>query len=67
MSFKWDFAGNYLAEQELVALNDENSFPTREAAEQWLGEIWPQLVDFGVDSVTLFDGNIQITEPMDLS
>ncbi|WP_310963115.1 hypothetical protein [Nocardioides terrisoli] len=42
-------------------------FPTRGDAESWLGESWAELVEEGVASVTLFEGDREVYGPMSLS
>lgn len=42
-------------------------FPTRGDAESWLGEAWSELLDEGVASVTLFEGDREVYGPMSLS
>lgn len=41
-------------------------FPSQADAESWVGEVWPELVEFGVDAVTLFEGERQVYGPMSL-
>ncbi|MCW2786324.1 MAG: hypothetical protein JWP74_2841 [Marmoricola sp.] len=41
-------------------------FPTRSDAESWVGEFYPDLVDEGVASVTLFEGDREVYGPMSL-
>jgi hypothetical protein len=41
-------------------------FPTQADAESWLGEIWRQLLDAGVDQVTLLEGDRVVYGPMSL-
>ncbi len=42
------------------------AFPTQSEAESWIGEVWPELVDAGVDSVTLREGDTVVYGPMSL-
>ena len=42
------------------------SFPTQADAESWVGEVWRELVERGVDQVSLFDGPTLIYGPMSL-
>jgi len=41
-------------------------FPSQGDAESWLGEIWRDLVEEGVDQVTLFEGDRLVYGPMSL-
>ncbi len=42
------------------------SFPTQSEAESWIGEQWSQLLDDGVDAVTLCEGDAIVYGPMSL-
>lgn len=42
-------------------------FPTQADAESWVGEVWPDLADAGVDAVTLFEDERLVYGPMSLS
>lgn len=41
-------------------------FPSQADAESWVGEIWSELADQGVDAVTLFELDRQVYGPMSL-
>lgn len=41
-------------------------FPNQADAESWIGEVWPELVESGVDAVTLFEGDREVYGPMSL-
>lgn len=41
-------------------------FPTQSDAESWVGEMWRELLDAGVDAVTLFEGDRKVYGPMSL-
>jgi hypothetical protein len=41
-------------------------FPSQSDAESWVGEVWRDLVEDGVDQVTLFEGDRQVYGPMSL-
>ena len=41
-------------------------FSSQADAESWVGEIWADLADAGVDQVTLFEGDRQVYGPMSL-
>ena len=41
-------------------------FPTQGDAENWIGESWRDLLDAGVESVTLLEGDTVVYGPMSL-
>ena len=41
-------------------------FPSQSDAESWVGETWRELLDAGVDAVTLFEGDREVYGPMSL-
>ena len=41
-------------------------FPTQADAESWLGEVWRELLEEGVESVTLLEGDREVYGPMSL-
>lgn len=41
-------------------------FPSQSDAESWVGEAWRELLDSGVDAVTLFEGDREVYGPMSL-
>ncbi len=41
-------------------------FPTQADAESWVGEAWHELVEDGVDAVTLFHDGAKVYGPMSL-
>ena len=41
-------------------------FPTQADAESWVGEAWRDLLDEGVDAVSLFEDGHQVYGPMSL-
>jgi hypothetical protein len=41
-------------------------FPSQSDAESWVGEAWRDLLESGVDAVTLFEGDRQVYGPMSL-
>ncbi|MBV9025192.1 MAG: hypothetical protein JO362_15695 [Streptomycetaceae bacterium] len=46
---------------------EPEEFTTQGDAESWIGEVWRDLLDGGVEQVTLFDDDAQIYGPMSLS
>lgn len=45
---------------------DELKFPSQSDAETWIGEVWQDLLEAGVDAVDLYDGDVRIYGPMSL-
>ncbi|WP_420000323.1 hypothetical protein [Streptomyces boninensis] len=45
---------------------EPEEFTTQGDAESWLGEVWKDLLDGGVDQVTLFEDGGKIYGPMSL-
>ena len=43
-----------------------NGFPSQSDAESWIGEVWRDLVEEGVDQVTLFEAGREVYGPMSL-
>ena len=41
-------------------------FPSQSDAESWVGEVWRELADAGVDAVTLFEDDREVYGPMSL-
>lgn len=41
-------------------------FPTQADAESWVGEVWAELAEQGVDVVILFEGDRRVYGPMSL-
>lgn len=41
-------------------------FPSQSEAESWVGEVWRELLDAGVDSVTLYEDGRRVYGPMSL-
>lgn len=41
-------------------------FPSQADAESWAGEVWRDLLDAGVDSMTLFEDGRKVYGPMSL-
>ena len=49
-----------------VVARERSEFPTRGDAETWLGEVYPDLAEDGVASVTLLEGDREVYGPMSL-
>ena len=41
-------------------------FPSQSDAESWVGEVWRDLLDDGIEQVTLFEGDRKVYGPMSL-
>jgi hypothetical protein len=44
----------------------DRDFPSQGEAETWLGEFFPELVDAGVQSVSLYEADRRVYGPMSL-
>jgi hypothetical protein len=53
-------------EEVPVAGDPVPRFPSQADAESWVGEIWAELAEQGVDAVTLFEGDRRVYGPMSL-
>lgn len=51
---------------EVTTGDGSPSFPSQSDAESWVGEVWRDLVEDGVDQVTLFEGDREVYGPMSL-
>lgn len=52
-----------------VAAGEEWSgqrFPSQAEAESWVGEVWADLAELGVEAVTLFEADRRVYGPMSL-
>lgn len=52
--------------KEVQAEGGDQEFPSQSDAESWVGEAWRELLDAGVDAVTLFEGDREVYGPMSL-
>ncbi len=57
-----DASGNEVAAEEFAG----QRFLSQADAESWVGEIWAELAEAGVDAVTLFEHERQVYGPMSL-
>ena len=65
MSFSWRYEaldGSGVATGGLP----QERFPTQADAESWIGESWRELLDGGVDQVSLLEGDRVVYGPMSL-
>ena len=51
---------------EVTSTAGSPRFPSQSDAESWVGEVWRDLADDGVDQVTLFEGDREVYGPMSL-
>lgn len=63
-----DESGNELGASALSGAPTQpaGGFPSQGDAESWVGEIWQELLEAGVDGVTLFEGERRVYGPMSL-
>lgn len=57
-----DASGNTVAPDGV----SDQEFPSQSDAESWVGEAWRELLEAGVDAVTLFEGDREVYGPMSL-
>jgi hypothetical protein len=68
-SWRWRFEDRSGAEVSLgggSAVSGVTGFPSQSDAESWIGEVWHDLLDEGVDQVRLFEGDREVYGPMSL-
>lgn len=64
-TWRWrleDAAGSEVSAPDVEAAE----FPSQSDAESWVGEVWRDLLESGVDAVTLFEGDRRVYGPMSL-
>ncbi|NUR08323.1 MAG: hypothetical protein HOQ22_14605 [Nocardioidaceae bacterium] len=67
-SWRWRFedaSGGEVSVADNVA-SGVTGFPSQSDAESWIGEVWRDLLEEGVDQVTLFEGDREVYGPMSL-
>jgi hypothetical protein len=57
---------NAAGEEVASAVGGQPAFPSQSDAESWVGEVWRELAEDGVDAVTLFEGERRVYGPMSL-
>lgn len=65
-TWHWRLEDGAGAEVRAASVTGHPRFPSQGDAESWLGETWRQLVEDGVDGVTLFEGDRRVYGPMSL-
>lgn len=63
-TWRWEFLD--AAGTELTLPGATTVFPSQSDAESWIGEQWRDLLEEGVESVTLVDGDRTVYGPMSL-
>lgn len=64
MAWTWRFEKSDGTQTEAPVETEE--FSTQGDAESWIGEVWPELLEGGVDQVRLFEDTNEIYGPMSL-
>ena len=70
--WRWRFEDSSGAEVTPEGAGEEvvggaaGGFPSQSDAESWIGEVWRDLLEEGVDQVTLFEADRQVYGPMSL-
>ena len=68
-SWHWrflDFSGADVTVPSEVLPTGAAAFPSQSDAESWVGEQWRELLEAGVESVVLLDGDRTVYGPMSL-
>jgi hypothetical protein len=68
-SWRWryeDATGAEVAPAEGGTAAEGVGFPSQSDAESWIGEVWRDLLDEGVEQVTLFEADRLVYGPMSL-
>jgi hypothetical protein len=66
MAWVWRYENSSGDTVEPAGAPPGESFPTQADAETWIGETWRELLDAGVDAVTLLEDGREIYGPMSL-
>lgn len=68
-SWRWRFEdrdGNEVTPAGGSVASSASGFPSQSDAESWVGEVWRELVEEGIDQVTLFEADREVYGPMSL-
>jgi hypothetical protein len=65
MTWKWRFEDSS-GKEVSAGDSDGQEFPAQGDAESWLGEVWRDLADAGVDAVVLYEDGREVYGPMPL-
>ena len=55
MSWTWQMHSDSGAPEPESATQPSGGFPTQADAETWVGEVWRELLEAGIDSVSLYE------------
>jgi hypothetical protein len=69
MGWTWELtseAGALGEEALAVGAQPADGFPNQAEAETWVGEVWRELLEAGVDAVVLFEDGRRVYGPMSL-
>jgi hypothetical protein len=67
--WQWRFekaSGDAVDPSSVGTADGVTGFPSQSDAESWIGEVWRDLLDDGVDQVTLFEADREVYGPMSL-
>jgi hypothetical protein len=64
MLWSWRYVG--ADGTEIATATSSPRFPAQADAETWIGEVWHDLFDEGVEGVTLLEGDREVYGPMSL-
>jgi hypothetical protein len=64
--WRWRLESSAGEEVQVTGDDADVRFPSQGDAESWVGEVWRDLLDQGVDQVTLFEGDREVYGPMSL-
>ena len=64
--WRWRMESSSGDEVEVTGEYADQRFASQADAESWVGEIWAELAEEGVDAVTLFEHDRQVYGPMSL-
>ncbi len=64
--WRWRLENSAGDEVEAGPEHDRQRFATQGDAESWVGEVWAELAEVGVDAVTLFEHDRLVYGPMSL-
>ncbi|MGZ4437981.1 MAG: hypothetical protein ACXVWU_07850 [Nocardioides sp.] len=62
----WHWRMEDKAGAEVAGAEKSPQFPSQSDAESWVGEVWRDLLEDGVDAVTLLEGDRVVYGPMSL-
>ena len=66
MGWTWQYHANQGAPISESASQPAEGFPSQADAETWVGEVWRDLLDEGIDAVSLLEDGRLVYGPMSL-